>query len=171
MKSLLILFLLVPICLWAQSPEDKLAELGIELPEMSVPMANYAKYVQTGNLIFLAGHGSCGTPTEVDRGKLGSDLTVEQGYEAARNVGICMLSTLKHAVGDLSRVSQIVKVEGMVNSTGDFTQQPAVVNGFSDLMVEVFGEKGKHARQAVGMASLPSGITVEVSMVVEVSEE
>ncbi|MEL6535524.1 MAG: RidA family protein [Bacteroidota bacterium] len=171
MKALLVLLLLAPACLWAQSPEEKLVELGIELPEMSVPVANYAKYVQTGNLIFLAGHGHCGPATEVDRGKLGRDLTVEQGYEAARNVGVCMLATLKHAVGDLSRVTQIVKVEGMVNSTGDFKQQPAVVNGFSDLMVEVFGEKGKHARQAVGMASLPSGITLEVSMVVEVAEK
>ena len=133
-------------------------------------MANYVKNVRTGNLIFLAGHGSCGEPTAVDRGKLGETLTTEQGYQAAQNVGVCILATLKHAIGDLDNVTQIVKVEGMVNATPDFTEHSNVINGFSDLMVEVFGENGKHARQAVGMSSLPVDLSVEVSMVVEIKE-
>lgn len=163
---------LCPFFLQAQdSPASKLKQLGITLPEVSAPMANYVKYVQTGNLVFLAGHGHCGEPVEGDRGKLGKDLTIEQGYQAARRVGICLLASLNDAVGgDLSRVKRIVKVTGMVNSADDFYDQPKVVNGCSDLMVEVFGEKGKHARAAVGMASLPSNLTVEIEMIVEVEE-
>ncbi len=153
-----------------ESPEARLEAANLELPEPSKPVANYRKYVRTGNLIYLAGHGSCGERTEVDTGKLGQDLTVEQGYQAARRVGLCLLATLKDAVGDLSKVTQIVEVTGMVNSAPDFYDQPKVVNGCSDLLVEVFGEKGKHARAAVGMASLPGNITVEIKMVVEVQD-
>jgi enamine deaminase RidA (YjgF/YER057c/UK114 family) len=154
----------------AQDAEKKLKEQGIELFKPAAPMANYVKAVRTGNLIFLAGHG----PTKADgtniTGKLGKDLTLEQGYEAARQTGIAILSTLKAEIGDLNKVKRIVKVLGMVNCTDTFTDQPKVINGFSDLMVAVFGEKGKHARSAVGMNSLPSNIAVEVEMVVEVSE-
>ncbi|MDH5398282.1 MAG: RidA family protein [Cyclobacteriaceae bacterium] len=149
-------------------PAKRLRDMGVELPEMSAPVANYVKYVKTGNLLFLSGHGAC---EEGKPGKVGSDLTIEEGYEAARLTGLCMLSTLHHAVdGDWSRVKQIVKVLGMVNSSPDFYEQPKVVNGCSDLMVEVFGEKGKHARAAVGMASLPGNIPIEIEMIVELTE-
>ncbi len=150
--------------------EAKLKELGIELRETPPPMANYVNAVRTGNLIFLAGKGPSRADGTYVTGKLGSDLTVEEGYEAARLVAIAQLSVLKAELGDLNKVKRIVKVLGMVNSTPDFVQQPAVVNGFSDLMVEVFGEKGKHARAAVGMGSLPSGIAVEIEAIVEVED-
>lgn len=148
--------------------EKKLKELGVELYPPTKPMANYVKAVRTGNLLYLAGHG----PTRADgtniTGKIGADLSVEQGYDAARQTGIAILSTLKGELGDLNKVKRIVKVLGMVNCTDSFTDQPKVINGFSDLMVAVFGEKGKHARSAVGMNSLPSNIAVEIEIVVEV---
>lgn len=152
----------------AQDPEAKLKELKIELFRPVAPMANYVRAVRTGNLIYLAGHG----PTRADgtniQGKVGRDLTVEQGYDAAKQTGIALLSTLKSEIGDLSKVKRIVKVLGMVNCTEDFKDQPKVINGFSDLMVAVFGEKGKHARSAVGMYALPSNIAVEIEIIVEV---
>ena len=150
--------------LWAQTPEERLDELGIELPEFSKPSANYVKWRKVGNLLFLAGDGSD------MKGKLGKDLTIEEGYQAARMTGVDILATLKSACGDLSKIKQIVKVKGMVNSAPDFYDQPKVINGFSDLMVEVFGEKGKHARAAVGMVSLPSNIAVEIEVIVELEE-
>jgi enamine deaminase RidA (YjgF/YER057c/UK114 family) len=153
----------------AQSnPEAKLRELGITLPPVGVPLANYVPTVRTGNLVFLAGHGPAQPWGPTATGKLGRDLTVEQGREAARYVGINMLASLKAEIGDLNRVKRIVKVLGMVNATDSFTQQPEVINGFSDLMVSVFGDRGKHARSAVGMVSLPRNISVEIEMVVEV---
>lgn len=170
MKTYTFLFCLVLISgsVLAQTPEQKLKELNIELFKPAAPMANYVRAVRTGNLIFLAGHG----PTRADgtniQGKVGKDLTIEQGYDAARQTGIALLSTLKSEVGDLSKVKRIVKVLGMVNCTEDFKDQPKVINGFSDLMVAVFGEKGKHARSAVGMYALPSNISVEIEMIVEV---
>jgi enamine deaminase RidA (YjgF/YER057c/UK114 family) len=169
MKHVIILgFAMISLAAFAQNPEEKLKEQGIELFKPTAPMANYVKAVRTGNLIFLAGHG----PTRADgsniTGKVGKDLTTEQGYAAARQTGIAVLSTLKAEVGDLSKVKRIVKVLGMVNCTDSFTDQPKVINGFSDLMVAVFGEKGKHARSAVGMVALPSNIAVEVEMIVEV---
>ncbi|MCP9198400.1 RidA family protein [Gramella sp. GC03-9] len=145
----------------SQTPEEKLDELGIELLEVQSPSANFVKWRQVGNLLFLAGDGS-----EL-KGKLGRDLSVEEGYQAARQTGVDIISTLKAATGDLSRIKQFVKVRGMVNSTPEFYDQPKVINGFSDLMVEVFGEKGKHARAAVGHCSLPSNIAVEIEVVVE----
>jgi enamine deaminase RidA (YjgF/YER057c/UK114 family) len=173
MKSTLILLLLtVSIAgAWAQQKTDydkKLKELGIELFEPSKPMANYVKAVRTGNLIYLAGHGPSRADGSNITGKVGADLTVEQGYEAAKQTGISILSTLKGEIGDLNKVKRIVKVLGMVNCTDTFTDQPKVINGFSDLMVAVFGEKGKHARSAVGMNSLPSNIAVEIEIIVEV---
>jgi enamine deaminase RidA (YjgF/YER057c/UK114 family) len=162
---------IISLNLCAQESGDvdkKLKELGIELIEPTQPVANYVKAVRTGNLVFLAGHG----PTKADGtnvvGKVGKDLTLEQGYQAAKIAGISLLSTLKAEIGDLNKVKRIVKVLGMVNCHSDFTDQPKVINGFSDLMVAVFGEKGKHARAAVGMNSLPSNIAVEIEMVVEV---
>ena len=166
MKNLL----LICICffsfsiLYSQTPEEKLEALNIQLPEVSAPSANFVKWRKVGNLLFLAGDGS-----EM-KGKLGSDLTVEEGYMAARQTGIDILGTLKAACGDLSNIKQFVKVRGMVNSAPDFYDQPKVINGFSDLMVEVFGEKGKHARAAVGHCSLPSNIAVEIEVVVELEE-
>ena len=152
------------------NPSAQLKKLGIELPEPSKPIANYVKYVKTGNLIFLSGHGPCDR-TKVKMGKLGKDLTIDEGYEAARQTGICLLATLNMALdGDLSKVKRIVRVIGMVNSADEFYDQPKVINGCSDLMVEVFGDKGKHARAAVGMASLPSNIPVEIEMIVEVED-
>jgi enamine deaminase RidA (YjgF/YER057c/UK114 family) len=148
--------------------DAKLKELGITLMEPTKPMANYVKAVRTGNLLFLAGHG----PTRPDgsniTGKVGKDLTLEQGYDAARQTAISLLSTLKGELGDLNRVKRVVKVLGMVNCPADFVDQPKVINGCSDLLVAVFGEKGKHARSAVGMNSLPSNIAVEIEIIVEV---
>ncbi|HKJ47831.1 MAG TPA: RidA family protein [Christiangramia sp.] len=166
MKRLSLFFILILICLpaFSQTPEEKLTEMGIELPEVSQPVANYVKWRKVGNLLFLAGDGS-------DlKGKLGKDLNIEQGYEAARSTGIDILATLKAATGDLSKIKQFVKVRGMVNSAPEFYDQPKVINGFSDLVVEVFGEKGKHARAAVGHCSLPSNIAVEIEVVVELEE-
>ncbi len=150
--------------------DKKLKDLGVELYKPTPPIANYVKAVRTGNLIFLAGHG----PTFADNtnitGKVGKDLTIEQGAAAARQVGIALLSTLKGEIGDLNKVKRIVKVLGMVNCTENFTDQPKVINGFSDLMVAVFGDKGKHARSAVGMNALPQNISVEIEMIVEVED-
>ncbi len=155
--------------LMAQSdPEAKLKELGITLPAVGAPLANYVPTVRAGNLVFLSGHGPAQPWAKSATGKLGRDLTVKEGYEAARNVGINLLASLKAEIGDLKKVKRIVKVLGMVNGVDSFTEQPEVVNGFSDLMVAVFGPKGKHARSAVGMGSLPRNLSVEIEMVVEV---
>lgn len=167
--SLLIAMSFVSFCFAQKIDFDKkLKELNIELFTPGKPIANYVKAVRTGNLLFVAGHG----PTKADGsntiGKVGKDLTTEQGYEAARQTAISLLSTLKAELGDLNKVKRIVKVLGMVNCTETFTDQPKVINGFSDTMVAVFGEKGKHARSAVGMYALPLGMAVEVEIIVEV---
>ncbi len=154
----------------AQTPEDKLKALNIVLPAPSSPVANYVKFVKTGNLIFLSGHGPAKADGSYITGKLGRDLSIDEGYAAAKQTGISLLSTLKAAIGDLSKVKRIVKVLGMVNGTENFIDQPKVINGFSDLMVAVFGDKGRHARSAVGMASLPMNMAVEIEMVVEVED-
>jgi enamine deaminase RidA (YjgF/YER057c/UK114 family) len=162
-----------PLPLWAQpdhNPEQRLKELGLTLPAPVRPVANFVTAVRTGNLVFLAGHGPCGEATEKVKGKVGKDRTIEEGYEAARQTALCLLATLKAEIGDLSKVKRIVRVFGMVNATDTFDQHPKVINGCSDLLVEVFGEHGKHARAAVGMASLPFNWTVEIEMVVEVAE-
>jgi len=152
------------------SAEARLKDKGITLPTPTTPLANYVGAVQTGTLLFLSGHGPVrhqGRFTHV--GKLGRDLTVEQGYQVAREVGLNLLATTRAALGSLDRVKRIVKVLGMVNSAEDFGDQPKVINGFSDLMIEVFGETiGRHARSAVGMAGLPQGIPVEIEMILEV---
>ena len=164
----IIILMLSTAILIAQDYEQKIKDLGIELFTPPPPVANYVKAVRTGNLVFLAGHG----PTKPDgsyvTGKVGSDLTIKEGYDAARLVAIALLSSLKAEIGDLNKVKRIVKVKGMVNATSDFTSQPEVINGCSDLLVEIFGDKGKHARAAVGMGSLPRNISVEIEMVVEV---
>lgn len=152
-------------------PEARLNELGIELGTPPQPVANYVSAVRSGNLVFLAGHGPQLPEGGYVTGKVGTDLSLEDGYKAARLTGIALLASLKAAIGDLNDVVRIVKATGMVNTTPDFTDHPAVINGFSDLMVEVFGEeRGKHARSAVGMTSLPIDIAVEIEMIVEVRQ-
>ncbi len=148
--------------------DDKLSALGLTLPTPPPPVANYVRAVQTGNLVFVSGHGPSRDGQLVYRGKLGADVDVETGYQAARLVMLNCLSSLKEAIGDLDRVTRIVKMLGMVNSAPDFGQQPEVINGASDLLTELYGERGRHARSAVGMAALPRGIAVEIEMVVEV---
>jgi len=151
-------------------PEARLKELGIDLPPAPNPVANYVNGVRTGNLIFLAGKGPKRSDGSEITGKLGDDITIEQGYEAARLTAINQIAVLKEMLGDLGKIKRVVKVLGMVNSDPDFVEQPAVINGFSDLIVEVFGERGRHARAAVGMASLPRGQAVEIEMIVEVED-
>jgi enamine deaminase RidA (YjgF/YER057c/UK114 family) len=150
--------------------EANLKVKNITLPTPNAPMANYVTSVRTGNLLYLSGHGpSRDAAKGPTKGKLGRDLTVEQGYQSARDVGIALLATTRAALGSLDKVKRVVKVLGMVNCTEDFLDPPKVMNGCSDLLVEVFGEAvGKHARSAVGMASLPMGIPVEIEMILEV---
>ncbi|MFO1080171.1 MAG: RidA family protein [Reyranellaceae bacterium] len=149
--------------------ERRLKDLGIELPKLTSPLANYVNAVRTGNLLFLAGKGPGlpGHPLPV--GKVGREFTREQGYEFARQTGLSLIAVMKDELGDLDRVKRIVKMLGMVNAVPDFGEQPEVINGCSDLFVTVFGERGRHARSAVGMGSLPRGIPVEIEVIVEVS--
>jgi enamine deaminase RidA (YjgF/YER057c/UK114 family) len=155
----------------SQTPEKNLQNLGIILPKPGTPLYSYVSYTRTGNLIYLSGQGPRKADGSFITGKLGRDLSIEEGAEAAKLTGINLIASLQSAVGDLSKVIRIVKVFGMVNCTENFYDQPKVINGFSDLMVAVFGEKGKHARSAVGMYALPMNIAVEVEMIVEVSEK
>ncbi len=157
-----------PIELYDYDVEQRITELGLELSEPSKPVANYVNAVRTGNLVFMAGKGPSKPEGGYIQGKVGIDLTVDEGYEAARLAAITQIAALKAEIGDLNKVVRVVKVLGMVNCASDFGNQPEVVNGFSDLIVEVFGERGKHARAAVGMGSLPRNIAVEVEMIVEV---
>lgn len=150
--------------------EEKISSLGIVLSEPSKPVANYVNAVRTGNLVFLAGKGPRKTDGSFITGKVGVELSIKEGYEAARLTAIEQLSALKSEIGDLNKVERIVKVLGMVNADPAFEEHPAVINGFSDLMVEVFGERGKHARAAVGMGSLPTNIACEIEMIVQVRE-
>lgn len=165
---LLLICIVVSFNVIAQTPEQNLKALGIVLPQQSSPIANYVNYVRTGNLIYFSGTGPSVEDQGYVKGKLGKDLTIDQGREAARITGINMIANLKNAIGDLNKVKRIVKVLGMVNSAENFTDQPKVINGFSDLMVSVFEEKGKHARSAVGMVALPLNMAVEIEMIVEV---
>lgn len=149
--------------------EEGLKELGIELPPQPAPVGTYVSCVQTGNLLFLSGKGPMAVEGKAPRGKVGGDVSVEEAYAHARSIGLLQIATMKEALGDLDKVNRVVKVLGMVNGVPEFGEQPKVINGFSDLMVEVFGEKGRHARSAVGMGSLPFGITVEIEAIVEVA--
>lgn len=148
-----------------QTPELQLERLGIVLGSPRAAVGNYVGCVRTGNLIFTSGQG-----VDQFHGKLGENLSVEEGYAASRQSMINLLTVLKHELGNLSKVKRVVKILGMVNSAPDFTQQPKVIDGASDLLVEVFGERGKHARSAVGMAQLPNNTAIEVEMIVEVEE-
>jgi enamine deaminase RidA (YjgF/YER057c/UK114 family) len=159
-----------PVSVWAEvggGAEARLKEKSITLPPPPPAVANYVGAVRVGNLLFVSGHG----PTRECKclGKVGKELTLDQGYQAAREVGLSLLATTRASLGSLDKVKRVVKVLGMVNSAPGFTDQPQIINGFSDLMVEVFGEQiGKHARSAVGMAELPFGIPVEIEMILEV---
>lgn len=146
----------------------RLDSLGIELDQPSPPVANYVNITQAGNILFLAGKGPKDTSGAYIKGKLGQDLTVQEGYNAAHRTAVAQLSVLQDYLGDLNKVKQILKVKGMVNAIPEFTDHPEVINGYSDTMVDVFGDKGKHARAAVGMGSLPRNIAVEIEMIVEV---
>ena len=152
------------------SAEKRIQELGIELPPPPKPGGNYVPAVRTGNLLYLSG---CG-PTKLDgsaiTGKLGATMTIEEGYAAARLTGLNMLANIRAALGSLDKVRKVVKTLGMVNSAPDFAAPPRVINGFSDLFVEVFGEAGRGARSAVGMATLPNQMAVEVEIILEVED-
>lgn len=151
----------------ATGAEARLRERNITLPSVPPPVANYVDSVRVGNLLFLAGN-TAGADWKF-KGKVGKDITVQEGYETARQVGLIMLAKVRAALGSLDQVKRVVKVLGMVNSPEGFGDQPRVVNGFSDLMVEVFGEQiGKHARSAEGMQALPSNSALEVEMIIEV---
>jgi len=154
--------------LHAQNPEQKIKEKGIVLTTPSAPVASYVNVVRVGKLLFLAGKGPLKPDGTNITGKVGKELSIDQGYEAARITAINHLSVLKTELGSLNKIKRIVKVLGMVNCESDFKDHPKVINGYSDLMIEIFGEKGKHARSAVGMCSLPGGIAVEVEIIVEV---
>jgi enamine deaminase RidA (YjgF/YER057c/UK114 family) len=150
------------------SAEARLKEKGIELPKVTAPVANYVNAVRTGNLLFLAGKGPTAPDGSWLTGKVGRDVAVEEAYRHARLTGLNLIAVMKAELGSLDRVQRIVKVLGMVNGTPEFANHPKVINGCSDLFVEVFGDRGKHARSAVGMGSLPNNITVEIECIVEV---
>ncbi len=151
------------------SHEAKLQELGISLPQVPPPAGNYVHAVRTGNLLYLSGKGPFSEDGSPTTGKVGADVDVETAYKHARSVGLTLMAVMKQELGSLDKVKQVVKVLGMVNGAPDFGQQPAVINGCSDLFVEVFGDAGRHARSAVGMGSLPNQITVEIEVIIEVA--
>jgi len=167
-KVWVFIILVLPVFLSAQTPEERLAKLGLTLPATSAPAANYVNVVRTGNLLYLAGKGPTAPDGQWITGKLGLDVTIQDGYEAAKSVALAHIAVLKNELGDLSKVKRIVKVNGYVNSTPDFIEQPKVMNGYSDMMVAVFGDQGKHARSSVGVCALPMNIAVEVEVIVEV---
>ena len=156
--------------LFSQSAEENLSKSGLKLQVLKPPVANYVHAVRSGNMIYLSGKGPQQENGEYLKGKLGKEVSIEQGYQAARLTGLIQLSVLKQELGDLNKVKRIVKVNGYVNSDAGFYDQPKVMNGYSDLMVEIFGDKGKHARTALGVNALPFNMLVEAEMIVEVYE-
>jgi enamine deaminase RidA (YjgF/YER057c/UK114 family) len=150
------------------SIETRLKELNVTLPKVGAPMGSYVHAKRVGNMLYLAGKGPHNADGSMPKGKLGAEFTVEEGYRHARSVGLTLIAVMKETLGDLDRVEEVVKVLGMVNATPDFADHPKVINGCSDLFVEVFGERGRHARSAVGMGSLPAGIPVEIEVIVAV---
>jgi enamine deaminase RidA (YjgF/YER057c/UK114 family) len=167
MRSLFIFLSLIGVLKSeAQTPEETLARLNISLPPLSQPVANYVHCVRVGNILYLAGKGPQ-LNGEYVKGKLGKDLSVEQGKDAARLVALLQLAVLKQELGELFKVKRIIKANGFVNSTDTFTEHPEVINGFSDLLELVFGDKGRHARTSVGVNSLPFGMAVEIELIVE----
>lgn len=152
------------------TPEQNLSRLGIDISKPATPVANYVPAVKTGNLVFISGQGPRRPEGGMVTGKVGDGVDLEEAYEAARLCGIGLLAALKSFLGELSRVQRVVKLLGMVNAAPGFNDHPKVINGCSDLLVDVFGEAGRHARSAVGMGSLPNQISVEIEMIVEVAE-
>ena len=152
------------------SIEARIEELGLTLPAAPPAGGTYSPVVVIDNMAYVSGQGPYGPDGNYITGKVGDDLTEEQGIEAARVVGLTMLATIKARLGSLDRIKRIIKVLGMVNSTTDFQTHPKVINGFSDLMVEIFGENGRAARSAVGMGSLPGNIAVEIEAIIELAE-
>ena len=150
--------------------ETKLSEMGFKLPAPGQPAGNYVPAVSTGNLVFLSGHGPKLDDGSLITGKVGAELNLDEGYAAAQRVALILLASLKAEIGDLDRVRRVIKLLGMVNCTPDFNDQPKVINGASDLLVELYGNKGRHARSAVGMNALPSNIAVEIEMIVEIKD-
>ena len=148
--------------------EQRLKELNITLPRVGSPLGNYVHARRAGNLLYLSGKGPENADGTMPRGKLGAGVSIDEGYRQARQIGLVLIAAIKDELGDLDRVEGIVKVLGMVNAAPDFADHPKVVNGCSDLFVEVFGEAGRHARSAVGMSSLPAGIPVEIEVIVAV---
>lgn len=149
-------------------PEEKLKQLGLSLPGVAAPIANFVNYRLVGDMLYLSGQGPREADGTLHQGVLGRTLGVEEGYRHARQVGLNLLAVTKAALGDLDRVAGWVKLLGMVNAAHDFTEHPKVINGCSDLLVEVFGSRGAHARSAVGFSSLPGGISVEIEAIVQV---
>ncbi|HEX9867148.1 MAG TPA: RidA family protein [Candidatus Tectomicrobia bacterium] len=149
--------------------EARLKELGLELPPTPRPAANYVGAVQTGNLLFVSGHGPTQNGQFTYISKIGKDLSVEDGYAAARLVALNCLASAKSVIGDLDRIARVVKILGMVHCSENFGDQPKVINGASDLLVQLFGDSGRHARSAVGMQALPFGIAVEIEMIFELT--
>jgi enamine deaminase RidA (YjgF/YER057c/UK114 family) len=147
------------------TPEQRLAALGLTLPAVPAPLANYVPFRWAGSLLFLSGQGPKRPEGGFEVGRLGKDATVEDGYRAARQTGLQLLAVAKSALGELARIEAVVKLLGMVNSEPDFADHPKVINGCSDLLVEVLGDAGRHARSAVGVGSLPSGIMVEIEAI------
>ncbi|WP_150522798.1 RidA family protein [Roseibium sediminis] len=152
-----------------QTIESRLAELGVSLPQAAAPAANYVPYVVTGNQLFISGQLPMGSEGLAYKGKIGEDASLEDGIAAAKLCAINLLAQAKAATGDLEKVARLVKIVGFVNSTGDFGEQPKVINGASDFLVAAMGEKGKHARSAVSAASLPFGATVEIEAIFELA--
>lgn len=153
------------------SIEAKIEKLGLKLPDAPAPAGTYSPVVVLENLAYVSGQGPVGENGQYVTGRVGDDLTEEQGVDAARTVGLTMLATLRAQLGSLDRIKRIIKVLGMVNSTSDFANHPAVINGFSNLMVEIWGEDGRAARSAVGMGSLPGNIAVEIEAIVQLHED
>jgi len=149
--------------------DERLEQLGLALPPVPSPIANFVTWRRSGQILYLSGQGPRDVTGAVRTGKLGRDCGVERGYADARQVGLQLLSTIRQAIGSLERIASIVKIFGMVNAVPDFTDHPKVINGCSDLLVEVLGDRGRHARSAVGMGSLPNGMTVEIEAIVEIS--
>ena len=163
--------LLAQACIAQETPEERLVNLGIELKKPSDPIANYVNVVKVGNTLYISGKGPILSTGEIIQGKLGESISLAEGQRASKITAINLISVLKYELGKLSRVKKIIKLNGMVNSTPEFTQHPKVINGASDLLVEVFGETvGKHARVVAGMNSLPFNIPVEIDLIVEINE-
>lgn len=171
MKNIVILALvLLSFTLSAQTPEQKLSQLGIHLPQIPESFGSYVDRIKVGNLVFLSGRGPLKADGKYISGKVGQELRTDEGYQAARLTALNQLAVLKQAFGSLDKIKQIVKVNGYVNTVDSFTEHSKVMNGFSDLLIEVFGEQGRHSRTSVGVLSLPQNMAVEVEMIVEMKD-